>query len=185
MTSLKRRTCYLRIICIMEKKGSLYFRISVCFGGGCGSRVILISLFLRYPILHAPMLCHLPQGFQNFKTSKWVFLAILVGGFLFYFFKDIQFCMLPCFATCLKVFKTVFVFALRPFLPMSVLFFGFNGNFNGKMTKIKKMAKNHFSGVQKIVIIAADPHMSYMNRTRLRQLIWRPATKIYRNCRRT
>ena len=29
------------------------------------SRVILISLFLRYPILHAPMFCHLPQGFQN------------------------------------------------------------------------------------------------------------------------
>ena len=28
-------------------------------------RAILISLFLRYPILHAPMFCHLPQGFQN------------------------------------------------------------------------------------------------------------------------
>ena len=39
--------------------------------------------------------------------------------------------MLPSFATCLKVFKTVFVFAVRPFLPMSVLFFGFNGIFNG------------------------------------------------------
>ena len=36
-----------------------------------------------------------------------------------------------------------------------------------------------------IVIIAADPHMSYMNRTRLRQLIWRLATQIYRNCHRT
>ena len=37
-------------------------------GGGRGpcwqSRVILISLVLRYPILHAPMFCHLPQGFQ-------------------------------------------------------------------------------------------------------------------------
>ena len=29
------------------------------------TRVILISLFLRYPILHAPTFCHLPQGFQN------------------------------------------------------------------------------------------------------------------------
>ena len=34
-------------------------------GGHCSIRVILISLFLRYPILHAPMFCHLPQGFQN------------------------------------------------------------------------------------------------------------------------
>ena len=32
---------------------------------GFGTRAILISLFLRYPILHAPMFCHLPQGFQN------------------------------------------------------------------------------------------------------------------------
>ena len=28
-------------------------------------RGILILLFKRYPILHAPMFCHLPQGFQN------------------------------------------------------------------------------------------------------------------------
>ena len=56
--------------------------------------------------------------------------------------------MLPSFATWFTGFRTVFVFALQPFLPMSVLFFGFNGNFNGKMTKINKMAKNHFSGVQ-------------------------------------
>ena len=27
-------------------------------------------------------------------------------------------------------------------------FFGFNGNFNRKMTKINKMAKKHLSGVQ-------------------------------------
>ena len=48
--------------------------------------------------------------------------------------------MLPSFATWFTDFKTDFVFALRPFLPMWVLFFGFNGNFNGKMTKINKMA---------------------------------------------
>ena len=52
--------------------------------------------------------------------------------------------MLPSFATCFTGFKTVFVFALLPFLPMSVLVFGFSG----KMTKINKVAKNHFSGVQ-------------------------------------
>ena len=55
--------------------------------------------------------------------------------------------MLPSFAPWFTGFRTVFVFALRPFLPMWVPF-GFNGNFNGKMTKINKMAKNHFSGVQ-------------------------------------
>ena len=47
------------------------------------------------------------------------------------------------------IFKRVFVFDVRPFLLLSIKFFGFNGNFNGKMTKIDKMAKNHFSGVQK------------------------------------
>ena len=46
--------------------------------------------------------------------------------------------MLPSFATWFTGFKTVFVYSLRPFLPMSVLFFGFNGYFNGKMPKIKK-----------------------------------------------
>ena len=43
--------------------------------------------------------------------------------------------------------KHFFVFDVRPFLLLSVKFFGCNGNFNGKMTKINKMAKNHFSGV--------------------------------------
>merc|ERR1719150_2755296 len=56
--------------------------------------------------------------------------------------------MLPSLATRLKVSKTVPVPAPRPFLPMSVPPFGFNGNFNGKMTKTNKMAKNHPSGVQ-------------------------------------
>ena len=46
--------------------------------------------------------------------------------------------MLLSFATWFTGFKTVFVYSLRPFLPMSVLFFCFNGYFNGKMPKIKK-----------------------------------------------
>ena len=45
-------------------------------------------------------------------------------------------------------FRTHFVFSLAQLLPMLVIFFGFNGNFNGKMTKINKLAKNHLSGVQ-------------------------------------
>ena len=45
--------------------------------------------------------------------------------------KIVEFC---------SVFKTVIVFALGPFLPMSVVFFDFNGNFNGKMAKIYFLA---------------------------------------------
>ena len=42
-------------------------------------------------------------------------------------------------------FGTLFVFAVGPLLPLSVIFFDYNGNFNEKMAKINKMAKNHFS----------------------------------------
>ena len=42
-------------------------------------------------------------------------------------------------------FGTLFVFAVGPLLPLSVIFFDFNGNCNGKMAKINKMAKKHFS----------------------------------------
>ena len=53
-----------------------------------------------------------------------------------------KFCMLPNCSHLLTDFKTVFVFALGPFLPMFVFFFDFNGNFNGKM------AKNHFLAIK-------------------------------------
>ena len=69
----------------------------------------------------------------------------MVGDTYFTFFQKSLFCMLPSFAPWFTGFRTVIVFA---FLPMTVLFFGFNGNFNRKMTKINQMAKNHFSGVQ-------------------------------------
>ena len=49
---------------------------------------------------------------------------------------------------CHKDFKTVFVFVLAQLEGPPQKNFGFNGNFNEKMTKINKMAKNHFSGVQ-------------------------------------
>ena len=54
--------------------------------------------------------------------------------------------MVPNCAHLLTDFRTVFVFALGPFLPMKVIFCDFNANFNGKMAKINKMAKNPFSG---------------------------------------
>ena len=37
-------------------------------------------------------------------------------------------------------FRTVFVFVLRPFLPLSVTFLDFNGNFNGNITKKRFLA---------------------------------------------
>ena len=49
---------------------------------------------------------------------------------------------------CFTGLRTYFVFSVAQLLPMVIDFFGFNWNFNGKMTKINKMAKNHFSGVQ-------------------------------------
>ena len=38
-------------------------------------------------------------------------------------------------------FGTLFVFVVGPLLPLSVIFFDYNGNFNGKMAKIVNMAK--------------------------------------------
>ena len=51
------------------------------------------------------------------------------------------------------IFKTVFVFDVRLFLLLSVKFFGFNGNFNGKMTKINKMANKMVILIQKILFL--------------------------------
>ena len=48
--------------------------------------------------------------------------------------------MVPNYAHWLTDFRTVFVFALGPFLPMKVIFFDFNGNFNGKMAKNRFLA---------------------------------------------
>ena len=73
---------------------------------------------------------------------------LIIGGFLFGKVFDIRLCMFPSCSHCFTGLRTYFVFSVAQLLPMLVNFFGFNGNFNGKMTKIKKMAKNHFSGVQ-------------------------------------
>ena len=53
---------------------------------------------------------------------------------------NFEFCMLLNCCIWLTDFRTVFVFALGPFLPMKVLFFDFNGNFNGKMAKNRFLA---------------------------------------------
>ena len=54
--------------------------------------------------------------------------------------------MLPKCHDLSKYFRTVFVFALGPFLPMVINFFDFNGNFNGKMPKKLKWPKITFPG---------------------------------------
>ena len=48
----------------------------------------------------------------------------------------------------IRISKQVFVFVLAQSEGPPQKIFGFNGNVNGKMTKINKMAKSHFSGVQ-------------------------------------
>ena len=53
---------------------------------------------------------------------------------------NFEFCMLLNCCIWLTDFRTVLVFALGPFLPMSVVFFDFNGNFNGKMARILFLA---------------------------------------------
>ena len=57
--------------------------------------------------------------------------------------------MLPSCSSLLTDFRTIFVFALGPFLPMKVIFFDYNGNFNGKMVKINKMANLKFPSLSK------------------------------------
>ena len=54
--------------------------------------------------------------------------------------------MFPSCSHCFTDFRTIFVFALGPFLPMVVIFFDYNGNFNGKTAKIKKWPKMTFWG---------------------------------------
>ena len=66
--------------------------------------------------------------------------------------------MVPNYAHWLTDFRTVFVFALGPFLPIKVIFFDFNWNFNGNM------AKNHFLAINLVgvcynhLVITAELH---------------------------
>ena len=75
--------------------------------------------------------------------------------------------MLPSCYHCFTSFRTIFVFALRPFRPMWVLFLDYNGNINGKMTK--NMAKMAIYGHLAIGPYATNmgkwgfPEMSYKN----------------------
>ena len=82
---------------------------------------------------------------------------------------------------CHRDSRTVFVFVLAQLEGPPQIFFGFNGNFNGKMTKINQMAKNHFSGVQ---INSQSVKMGVLGgvfvfKSGLRILIWAPKVQIF------
>ena len=89
----------------------------------------LLGIILRDSIL-------LDHYSRVILIEKILFLQLLHGFKLFHLVNAFQNCF----------------FYVRPFLLLSVKFFGFNGNFNaidnGKMTKINKMAKKQFFGVQ-------------------------------------
>ena len=88
------------------------------------------------------------MSFVVYLNLSWQSQFISLGWFLFRKFYFFSFYMVSSCSIWSPIFKKVFVFDVRPFLLLSVKFLGFNGNFNGKTTKINKMAKNHFSGVQ-------------------------------------
>ena len=89
---------------------------------------------------------HLPDKERRKKNcEKAVRLTALVGWFLLGKFDLFNFYMVSCCSILFTDFGTLFVFAVGPLLPLSVIFFDYNGNFNEKMAKINKMAKNHFS----------------------------------------
>ena len=52
----------------------------------------------------------------------------MVGWFLLSKVWNLKFCMVPNYGHWFTDFRTVFVFALGPFLPMKVIFFDFNGH---------------------------------------------------------
>ena len=87
---------------------------------------------------------------------EWFFqLAhVMLGWFLLRKVWNFKSGMLPSCCILITVFKTVFVFALGPFLPMFVIFFCFNGNYNGKTDK------NLFTAIKssKIVLQPSSYH---------------------------
>ena len=126
-------------ICLWQKTTALspvsisYLRILTVKLARLTENQIILNMYKIYIFL-APLSCcrNSLNGIQftpltQYRVGPDFFLitSLLDWGMPFYkgdsyfnFFQKSLFCMLPSFATCLKVFKTVFVFALRPFLPM-------------------------------------------------------------------
>ena len=83
--------------------------------------------------------------------------------------------MLPSFATWFTVFRTVFVYALRPFLPMWVLFSASMGISMGKRPKSIKWPKITFPGSKMAPKVSNWGFRGvFVLKSALRILIWAP-----------
>ena len=100
----------------------------------------LFSKISETPIVHVPKLFPLLHWFQNtfcFLSSS---TPSHVGKFFWLQWENGRVFVLK------SGLRTHFVFSVAQLLPMVIVFFGFNGNFNGKMTKKNKWPKITFRG---------------------------------------
>ena len=80
------------------------------------------------------------------------YLHTALGWFLLRKVCNFHFGMFPSWSHCFTGFRTVFVFALGRFLPMLVICFDYNGNYNGKIAEKRFSAINSVRTVIPIVI---------------------------------
>ena len=88
--------------------------------------------------------CHECQSGERTPWERGSRSQHTLGGFLLRKVWHSKFGMLSSCCILLTDFRTVFVFALGPFLPMLVIIFYFNGNFNEKMVNQVITAELHF-----------------------------------------
>ena len=89
------------------------------------------------------------NGLLSAQSNRLLKQPTRVGGFLFSKISETPIVHVPKLFPLLHRFQNTFCFLSSSTPPhVGKKNLGFNGNFNGKMTKINKMAKNHFSGVQ-------------------------------------
>ena len=66
------------------------------------------------------------------------YLHVALGGFLFRKVWNFKLCLFPSCSHCFTDFRTIFVFALGPFLPMVVIFFRLQWEFQWENGQNKK-----------------------------------------------
>ena len=86
------------------------------------------------------------MGWDGYLRPDQFLDHLTVGGFLFSKISESPIVHVPKLFPLLHWSQNIFCFLLAQLLPMVIDFFGFNGNFNGKMTKIKKWPKITFPG---------------------------------------
>ena len=135
-------------ICLSRDFAKSLFRQISWSSGGVFSNTSLLSAVYYYILVtllrrgqfsakqdKASVFIHGDSCQLNVSSSCTSLFSNWFQGFLFSKFAKLQVCMLPTYYNSSTDFRTVFVFALRPILPMWVLFFCFNGNYNGKTGK--------------------------------------------------